>query len=107
MSPEIPCVIGLRGEDATKILEEKGFRVQVKTTQPPHSRLKREPVSWRVIVQREIEGGFELIMTPEWIDWLPTGASEKIEPAPSEAKEFGEQAGTGRFERGRTEGDAG
>jgi hypothetical protein len=101
------CVVGLRKEDAVKILEEKGLQVQVKTTQPPRSRVKREPVSWRVIVQRETEGGFELIVTPEWIDWLPSGASEKFEPASSEAKEFGEQARTGNSERGRTESDAG
>ncbi|MCS3920926.1 hypothetical protein Q2T83_11050 [Fervidibacter sacchari] len=74
MSPKAPCVVGLRKEDAVKILDENGLRVQVKTTQPPRPRVKREPVSWRVIVQREIEGGFELIVTPEWIDWLPKGA---------------------------------
>ncbi|MFA0749133.1 hypothetical protein [Fervidibacter sp.] len=107
MSSKDICVVGLRKEDAIEILEEKGLQVHVKMTQPPRPRVRREPVSWRVIAQREIEGGFELIVTPEWIDWLPSGASEKFEPDSSEAKEFGEQAGTGDFERGRTESDAG
>ncbi len=107
MSSKAICVVGLRKEDAIKILEERGLQVRVKTTQPPRPRVRREPVSWRVIVQREIEGGFELIVTPEWINWLLSGASEKFEPASSEAKEFGEQARTGDFERGRTESDAG
>ena len=107
MSSEVLCVVGLREEDAVKILEEKGRRVRVKITQPPRPLMKREPILWRVIAQREVEGCIELIVTPEWIDWLPVGASEKIEPASSEAREFGKQARTGKFGRGRTKGDVG
>jgi len=86
---KVPSVVGLRQEDAVKILEAEGLRVQVKITQPPQLRLKKKPTSWRVIVQREREESIELIVTPEWIDWLPIGASENNEPTSSEAKDFG------------------
>lgn len=78
MSSEVPCVIGLRKEDAIKVLEAKRIKVLVKTTKPPRSRLKGEPVAWRVISQRKLEEGVELVVTPEWIGWLPLHASEKI-----------------------------
>jgi len=76
VSLDISSVIGLRKEDATKILEAKGIRVRVKETKPPRTRFKGEPVAWRVISQRELEEGVELVVTPEWIDWLPSHASE-------------------------------
>ncbi|MEZ8220363.1 hypothetical protein GG496_000530 [Candidatus Fervidibacteria bacterium JGI MDM2 JNZ-1-D12] len=76
MKLEIPYVVGLRKEDATEILEAKGIKVQVKETKPPRTRFKGEPVAWRVISQRELEEGVELVVTPEWIDWLPSHASE-------------------------------
>ncbi len=78
MSSEVPCVIGLRKEDAIKVLEAKRIKVLVKTTKPPRSRLKEEPVAWRVISQRELEESVELVVTPEWIGWLPLNASERI-----------------------------
>jgi len=86
---EVPFVVGLRQEDGVKILEAVGLNVRIKLTQPPRLRLKKETVSWRVIAQRETEEGIELIVTPEWIDWLPIGASENNELTSSEAKNFG------------------
>ncbi len=76
MKLEIPYVVGLRKEDATEILEAKGIKVQAKETKPPRTRFKGEPVAWRVISQRELEEGVELVVTPEWIDWLPSHVSE-------------------------------
>lgn len=76
MSSEIPSVVGLRKEDAVRALEAKGIKVSVKETKPPKARIKGEPVAWRVVSQRELEEGVELVVTPEWIDWLPTFASE-------------------------------
>lgn len=76
MSSEIPSVVGLRKEDATEILERKGIKVLVKETRPPRSRFKGEPVAWRVISQRELGEGVELVVTPEWIAWLSPSASE-------------------------------
>jgi hypothetical protein len=70
-------VVGLRKEDAIKILEARGIKASVKATKPPKSRVKGEPVAWRVISQRELEEGVELVVTPEWIEWLPLHASEK------------------------------
>ncbi len=89
MKAKVPSVVGLRQEDAIKILEAEGLRVQVRVTQPPRPRLKKKPASQRVIAQRETGEGIELIVTPEWIDWLPIGASENNEPTLSEAKDFG------------------
>ncbi|MCS7186620.1 MAG: PASTA domain-containing protein [Armatimonadetes bacterium] len=77
MNLEIPSVVGLRKEDAVKILESKGIKVLVRETKPPRGRLKGEPVGWRVISQRESDEKVELVVTPEWIAWLTPNASEK------------------------------
>lgn len=78
MRSEVPYVVGLRKEDAVKVLETKGIKVLVKATKPPRSRLKGEPVAWRVISQRELGESVELVVTPEWIGWLSPHASEEI-----------------------------
>lgn len=77
MSLEVPSVVGLRKDDAINILEARGIKVQVKETKPPRPRFKGEPVAWRVVSQRELGEGVELVVTPEWIAWLPSNASEK------------------------------
>jgi len=87
---EVPFVVGLRQDDGVKILEAVGLNVRIKLAQPPRLHLKKEPISWRIIAQRETEEGIELIVTPEWIDWLPKGASENNELTSSEARDFGE-----------------
>lgn len=79
MSLEIPSVVGLRKEDAINLLGAKGIKAQVKETKPPRTRIKGEPIAWRVVSQREVGEVVELIVTPEWIDWLPLSASEKTE----------------------------
>lgn len=78
MSAEIPSVVGLRKDEAINILEARGVKVRVRETRPPRARVKREPVAWRVISQRVSEEGVELVLTPEWIGWLPLRASEEM-----------------------------
>lgn len=90
MKAKVPSVVGLRQEEAVKILEAEGLRVQVRVTEPPRLRLKKKPASQRVIAQRETEESIDLIVTPEWIDWLPIGASENNEPISSEARDVGQ-----------------
>lgn len=79
MNSEVPCVVGLRQEDAVETLKSKGIHVNVrfKVTRPPRLRVEKEPVSWRVIVQRRTADGVELVVTPEWVDWLSANASER------------------------------
>ena len=90
MKAKVPSVVGLRQEDAVKILEAEGLRVQVRVTEPPRLRLKKKPASWRAIAQRETEESIDLIVTPEWIDWITIGASENNEPISSEARDVGQ-----------------
>lgn len=75
MKSEPKSVVGLRKEEAVRVLEAIGVKVSVKMTTPPRQ-LRKEPVSWRVITQRETEEGIELVLTPELIDWLTQSASE-------------------------------
>ncbi|MGQ9462226.1 MAG: hypothetical protein ACUVRR_04075 [Candidatus Fervidibacter sp.] len=75
MKPEPKSVVGLRKEEAVRVLEAMGIKVSVKMTKPPQQ-LRKEPVSWRVITQRETDEGIELVLTPELIDWLTPSASE-------------------------------
>ncbi len=79
MKDAVPSVVGLRQEEAVQRLQGLQRPIRIVTTQPPKRRVGGEPVAWRVICQRETEEGLELVVTPEWIDWLPLSASETME----------------------------
>ncbi|MCS7264171.1 MAG: hypothetical protein NZ805_04995 [Armatimonadetes bacterium] len=73
---EVPCVIGLRKEEAAETLIAIGFEVRFKETKPPKPKASFEPIGWRVIAQKASGNIVELTVTPEWIDWLPIRSSE-------------------------------
>ncbi|MFA0753102.1 MAG: hypothetical protein IMHGJWDQ_000873 [Candidatus Fervidibacter sp.] len=93
MTTDPLAVVGLRQEEALARLEAQGKKVRVLQTRPPRPRIRGEPVAWRVITARETEEGIELVVTPEWIDWLPLRASGGLEEGKTDIAESSEARG--------------